>query len=109
MIRWMVAALAGLTATAAHGESVRIVRDQAAVAGCDRLSEVRGSSLLGGAFGSGIGYDNMISEMQEKAAAANGNRLLLIDTHSGMTGARGIGEAYRCEAEERPAPPRRRR
>ncbi|MCJ2019597.1 DUF4156 domain-containing protein [Methylobacterium sp. E-065] len=98
--------LVGLLATGAHAEAVRIVRDQAAVAGCQRLGEVRGSSLIGGALG-GLGYDNMISEMQEKAAAVSGNSLLLIDTQSGMMGAKGIGEAYRCDPTVEPAPQRR--
>lgn len=98
--------LASLLATGAHAEAVRIVRDQTAVAGCQRLGEVRGSSLIGGAMG-GIGYDNMIAEMQEKAAAAGGNGLLLIDTQSGMMGAKGIGEAYRCDPAAEPVPQRR--
>lgn len=106
MIRWVGGALICLVATGAHSETVRIVRDQSAVAGCGRLGEVRGSSLVGGALG-GVGYDNMIREMQEKAAAANGNHLLLVDTQSGMMGAKGIGEAYRCEAA--PGETRRRR
>ena len=98
--------LAGLLATGAHAEVARIVRNQAAVAGCQRLGEVRGSSLIGGALG-GVGYDNMIAEMQQKAAAVNGNSLLLIDTQSGMMGAKGIGEAYRCDPAAEPTMQRR--
>ncbi|KNY21649.1 DUF4156 domain-containing protein [Methylobacterium sp. ARG-1] len=108
MVRWVVGslALACFVAGTAHAQTVRIVRDQAAVAGCQRLGEVRGSSLVGGALG-GLGYDNMIAEMQEKAAAVNGNSLLLVDTQTGIMGAKGIGEAYRCEAPEEASPKRR--
>lgn len=106
MVRWMVAALACCAASAAQAQ-VRLVRDSGAVAGCARLTEVTGSSLIGGALGQ-VGYENMLSEMREKAAAAGGNHLLLIDTQTGMMGARGIGEAYRCDPEA-PAAQRRKR
>ncbi|MBP2495380.1 hypothetical protein ABID82_002287 [Methylobacterium sp. PvP062] len=101
MVRWIVAALACCAAGAAQAQ-VRLVRDSGAVAGCTRLTEITGSSLIGGALGQ-VGYENMLSEMREKTTAAGGNHLLLIDVQSGMMGNRGIGEAYRCEPEAAPA------
>lgn len=107
MVRWMVAALACCAAGAAQAQ-VRLVRDSGAVAGCTRLIEVTGSSLIGGALGQ-VGYENMLSEMREKTTAAGGNHLLLIDVQSGMMGARGVGEAYRCDLDSGAAPVEKRR
>lgn len=95
MVRWVMVAALCCIGTAACAE-VRLVRDSGAVSGCQRLGEIHGSSLVGGALG-GVGYDNAMGEMREKTAAAGGNHLLLIDMQSGMMGAKGIGEAYRCE------------
>lgn len=95
MLRWVVASAVCLASSGAMAQ-VRLVRDSGAVAGCANLGEVNGSSLIGGALGQ-VGYDNAMNEMREKASRAGGTHLLLIDMQSGMMGARGVGEAYRCE------------
>ena len=106
-MRSVIAAVSlSVVATSAQAQ-VRLVRDSGAVAGCASLGEVNGSSLVGGALGQ-VGYDNAMNEMREKASAVGGTHLLLIDMQSGMMGARGIGEAFRCDpAETRPAKPSR--
>ena len=99
MLRWILAGAACLMATGASAQ-VRLVRDSGAVAGCAHLGEINGSSLVGGMLGQ-VGYDSALNEMREKARNAGGTHLLLIDMQSGMMGARGVGEAYRCD----PPPP----
>lgn len=103
MVRWvMVAALCCAAGVAQAQEAVRVVKDSAMVAGCQRLTEVRGSSLMGGILAS-AGYDSALDEMKTKTVTAGGSHLLLFDLTSGQTGANGFGEAYRCEASAAPA------
>lgn len=78
------------------------------VSGCQRLAEVRGSSLMGGILAS-AGYDSALNEMKSKAATAGGTHLLLFDLTTGQTGANGFGEAYRCEDQPQTVPKRQRR
>jgi hypothetical protein len=74
---------------------VQIVRELAAVAGCERAGEVRAGSMVGGAMAN-AGYSRALAQLKARAADLDATHALLIDSASGMTGVRMLATAYRC-------------
>lgn len=95
----LILTFAALMTVAAAPVGVVVVRDLAAVAGCQSLGEVRGKSMLGGVFANAA-YDNAIKSLKQATAALGGTHVQLIDSSAGFSGARMLGTAFRC-----PAPP----
>lgn len=110
MVRWLglIGACCASSAALAQAEAVRITKDQSTLAGCQRLGEVGGSSVMGGIMQT-LAYDSALKEMREKTLAAGGTHLLIIDLTTGYSGANGYGEAYRCEPTTEPATKSRRK
>ncbi|WP_210482757.1 hypothetical protein [Microvirga antarctica] len=75
--------------------SVKIVREQAAVAGCQNLGQIRATSLMTGVLAS-QGYDSLLAQLKSKTAEVSGTHLLLIDFSSGWSSHNAVGDAYRC-------------
>lgn len=90
-------ALAGCVSANPGSEAVRIVKDREDVAGCRFIEQVRGNqNMIGGIVLAGAAYEDSLRIMKNKTVATGGNRLLLVDIQSGLGGANGIGDAYRC-------------
>jgi len=89
-------ALAGPSANAADAD-VALVNDAASVAGCERLSEVKGSSAWGGVV-TNMAYNRALAQLKARAAKAGGTHVLLLNVSSGHMGSNMLGVAYRCTA-----------
>lgn len=102
---WLGAVMAGCPApAAAQSETVQIVKDRAALAGCDALGEVKGSSFLGRLL-SDPASGMVMDEMKEKALAIGATHILLGEVQSGWIGTNAWGQAFACPLEPRTAPP----
>ena len=91
-----------LGAAAAPTPDIILVSDSAAVAGCQRLGEVQGGSLWGGAM-SGIAYGRALDKIKRKAANLGATHLQLLNATSSMGGSNMLGVAYSCKPSA-PAP-----
>jgi hypothetical protein len=94
----------------ARADTVQVIGDRSFLAGCARVGEVEGSSLMGIII-ENEGWANAVEEMKEKALALGATHLLLHRVERGFTGSRGSGDAYNCplQPEEPGGKPRRRR
>jgi hypothetical protein len=98
------------SALAQAGAEILIVRDHGQVASCERLGEVRGSSLLGGVM-TNVAYGRAMDQMKRRATALGATHIEIIDVSSGFAGSNALGTAYRCsptpskdrETDETPA------
>lgn len=88
-------AAAGSGSASASDPAVELVNEASSVAGCQRLSEVRGKSAWGGVFAA-KSYDWALSQLKEQAAKAGATHVLLLNATSGYTGSNMLGVAYRC-------------
>lgn len=95
----MIFNLALLAAAGVATAPVELVNDTAAMASCERLGEVRGSSKLGGLL-MAKAYDKALSQMKTGAAKLTGTHVLLLNAQSGHSGANMLGVAYRCGGKQ---------
>jgi hypothetical protein len=98
----IAASLVGGAASAA--DNVILVRDSAAVSGCERLGEVHGKSWLGGMM-TNVAYGRALENMKDRARSLGATHLLVFDVSSGMAGSSALGEAYRCASAAEHASP----
>lgn len=91
---------------AAAAPDIALVNEASSLTGCERLSEIKGSSSWGGVFAA-KSYDWALSKLKERAAALGGTHVLLLNATSGYTGSNMLGVAYRCPVgpETKPATP----
>lgn len=93
-------ALGGCVTTgAAHPQPnssrVQLDREPSAVRGCDNLGSIRANSMLTGVLSS-QGYDSLIADLKNKAAAKGGNHVLVFDFTSNYGSNNASGDVYRC-------------
>lgn len=81
----------------AADQGVELVNESSAVAGCERLSEVKGSSAWGGVV-TNMAYNRALAQLKQRAAKAGGTHVLLLNVSSGPMGSNMLGVAYRCPA-----------
>lgn len=84
-------------ATSSNAGEIILVNDSPAVAGCERLGEVRSGSLWGGLM-AGAAYDGSLKKLKARAAKMGATHLLLLNVASGFSGAQMLGQAYRCDS-----------
>ena len=104
MIRLALAITASLTllaATPAFASEVVIVGSPSEVSGCEKVGDVRSSSMLGGLF-TGAGYGRALAQLKNRAAALGGTHLQILSSSTGMAGSNLLGLAYRCPAASQP-------
>ena len=80
-------------------ENVRVTDDDAKVAGCTFIGEVKGKSSYGGLFAQNIGEEKAYKHLKRNAWEMGANTVLMIAGRSGFGGSKYRGEAYRCESE----------
>lgn len=98
----MIVALCGVLAGAAHAETpseVIIVKDEASVAGCEFLGEVKGSSAWGGMV-TNMAYNRAPDTLKKRARALGATHVVLLDSSSGAMGSNMLGNAYKCPRKE---------
>lgn len=79
------------------GAAVRVTMNPEVVRGCTFKSNVAGSdSMNGGAFGQSAANENAMRRLQNEAAAAGANTVILISNQTGFSGSIIRGEAYLC-------------
>jgi hypothetical protein len=88
-------AMSAFSPTRAAASEVQLAADAASVASCERLGEVRGSSLFGGAM-TNFAYGRALASVKAKAGALGATHLLLLNVASGFAGSNMVGVAYRC-------------
>lgn len=98
--RWAAAGLVLLASTialpaAAAEAEIALVNESSAVAGCERLAEVKGSSAWGGVV-TNMAYNRALAQLKARAAKAGGTHVLLLNVSSGHMGSNMLGVAYRC-------------
>lgn len=91
------AAILILAGAPTSSADIILVGDQAAVAQCERIGEVRGSSALGGML-TNMAYRRALAQLKARARAAGATHILVVDISSGFAGSNMIGQAYRCPA-----------
>jgi len=79
-----------------EGQKVRVTVNPDVVHGCEFVGNVKAGSGWGGAMASNAGEDQVQVKMQNVTAKLGGNVLFLTSSKGGQSGARGIGEAYKC-------------
>lgn len=89
--------LAALTPAPAFASDpdVELVNEASSMAGCERLSEVKGSSAWGGLV-TNMAYNRALAQMKQRAEKAGGTHVLLLNVSSGPAGSNMLGVAYRC-------------
>jgi hypothetical protein len=93
----LVLAFASCTSLTPAGERVRVTSNADVVRGCTLLGEVKGADRMwGGYAGQGIAENNAWNELKNRAAAMGADTVFLTTSSTGFSGARAIGEAYRC-------------
>lgn len=92
----LILAAAVLAAGAAPAE-VQLAPDATSMAACERVGEVRGSSLFGGMM-TNYAYGRALARLKAKAGALGATHVLLLNAASGFSGSNMIGVAYRCPA-----------
>jgi hypothetical protein len=85
------------SAALAADSQVELAPDASAVASCQRLGEVRGSSLMGGLLASAA-YNRALAQMKSRAAKLGATHVVLLNGTSGMGGSNMLGVAYKCSA-----------
>lgn len=85
-------------ALAADAE-IALVNDTSSLAGCERLSEVKGSSAWGGIV-TNMAYNRALDQLKARAAKAGGTHVLLLNVSSGPAGSNMLGVAYRCASDQ---------
>lgn len=85
-------------ATPAEPASVMIVKDEASVASCQFLGEVKGSSAWGGVV-TNMAYNRARDGLKRKAFALGATHIVLLDSSSGPMGSNILGNAYKCQAK----------
>lgn len=111
LLPWAAAAMVGVSVAevTAQADTVQVVSLQVAVAGCDPLGVVRGSSLMGILL-ENAGYENTLEEMKTRTLELGGTHLLVREIKNGVIGSNGWGEAFICTNASNLEPrPRRRR
>ena len=89
--------LGGCVALTPQGKEVRITEDENVVKGCQYLGSVRAADRLnGGVLGQDIADRNVEGRLQNRAAEKGGDTVLMKMHSSGISGASGRGEVYRC-------------
>ena len=107
-IRLALVATVGATVALAQTGAVQVVGERSAIAGCEALGEVRGSSLMGMIL-ENAGWQASVDEMKERALELGATHLLLREVKNGLTGSNGWGEAYGCKLPPTPPAPARSR
>lgn len=83
------------TAPTPTASTVTLVRETSMVAGCQVLGQIHGNSVLTG-VAQAQGYENMMTDMKNQAAARGGTHVLLLDVSSGYASNNALGQVYRC-------------
>lgn len=92
-----VVSLLETSAIAAPGDAVQLT-DSSGVTGCERITDVKGSSAWGGML-TNMAYNRALNQLKARAAQAGGTHLVLLNASSGFTGSNMLGVAYRCPAK----------
>lgn len=79
------------------GSLVRVTSQAEEVKDCKYLGQVTSSSSWGGFAATGLGFENAMNELKNKAAEMGGNVLLTQVISNTMGGTRMIGDAYYCQ------------
>jgi hypothetical protein len=91
-----VACLATATAAqAAPPADIIIVKDEATVATCEFLGEVKGSSAWGGLV-TNMAYNHARDALKKRAGRLGATHVVLLDSSSGPAGSNMLGNAYKC-------------
>jgi uncharacterized protein YbjQ (UPF0145 family) len=93
----LISALFAATAASASDAQVALVKDETAVAGCERLTEIKGSSAWGGMV-QNMAYNRALSQLKARAEKLGATHVLLLDVSSGTMGSNMLGVAYKCTA-----------
>lgn len=92
----MALLLAGCAAQQSHQAiTVVLTKDPNAVARCQSIGQIHSNSILTGVLQS-QGYENMLTDLKNRAAARGATHVLLIDVSSSTASIDALGDAYRC-------------
>lgn len=92
----MALLLAGCAAQPSHQAiTVVLTKDPNAVARCQSIGQIHSNSILTGVLQS-QGYENMLTDLKNRAAARGATHVLLMDVSSGYASNNALGDAYRC-------------
>jgi hypothetical protein len=89
--------LASCVTMSESGSKVQTTNNPARVKGCNFQGDVDSSSNWGGFAGTGLGHDNALKELKNKAGKLGGNIILFSNVSNTMGGTRMSGEVYKCE------------
>lgn len=96
----LVSALICVTAGADEPKEwdvVRVTDDEAMVAECVLVGEVKGKSSFGGWVAQNLGEEKAYKHLKRNAWEMGGNTVLMLFGRSGFGGSKFRGEAYRCD------------
>lgn len=101
----LVLTLALMSDSASAGTAeVSLVNDAAAVSTCERVGEVRGSSMMGGIL-TNAAYGRALEQMKKRAAKLGATHVQLLNASSGYAGSNMLGVAFKCAPLAMPALP----